>query len=481
MTVLAGLLLAGAIDLVIVEKSTGKPVPCRVHLKDPAGKPVKPPGLPFWRDHFVCPGRVRLDLAAGKHAYEIERGPEYSAASGTLEGDGEVRVELSRIADLASEGWWSGDLHVHRPAEEVELLMSAEDLRVAPVITWWNNRNLWKDRDLPADPLRRFEGPRLARVMEGEDEREGGALLYFNLAKPLAITGAGREHPSPMTFLSQARAQAGVHVDIEKPFWWDVPVWLSSGQADTIGLANNHMCRSSMMENEAWGRARDAKRLPPPLGNGRWTEEIYHKVLEAGLRVPPSAGSASGVLPNPVGYNRVYVQLDGELSWDAWWAGLRAGRSFVTNGPLLRAKAGDKLPGHVFVSAGPLELDFKAVLTSRDPVAAVEVVVNDVVVRSVPAGELGRIRLTESGWFLLRAATTRTDTFRFASTAPWWVEIGGKRERISRGAAKFFLDWAEEREKRVKVEDPAKREEVLEPHSAARRFWQDRLDRATAD
>jgi hypothetical protein len=58
-------------------------------------------------------------------------------------------------------------------------------------------------------------------------------------------------------------------------------------------------------------------------------------VLNCGLRIPPSAGSGSGVLPNPVGYNRVYVHLDEQLTYDGWWQGFKQGRSLVTNGPLL--------------------------------------------------------------------------------------------------------------------------------------------------
>jgi hypothetical protein len=50
-------------------------------------------------------------------------------------------------------------------------------------------------------------------MMGGEDEREGGALLYFNLSQPLAIAGAGREYPSPMTFLEAARRQKGAWVE----------------------------------------------------------------------------------------------------------------------------------------------------------------------------------------------------------------------------------------------------------------------------
>ena len=467
--------IALAIDVTVVDKATGKPVPCRIHLQDAAGKPVQAGSLPFWKDHFVCPGTVTLDLPAGKYAYEVERGPEWSQAKGEFDaGAGAVRIEIERLADLRAKGWWSGDLHIHRALEEAELHTAAEDLPVAPVITWWNKRNLWAGKELPAEPLRKFEGGRLVRGIEGEDEREGGALLFFNLGKPIAIQDAKREVPSPMKYVLEARAQDGVHIDIEKPFWWDVPVWLASGKVDTIGIANNHMCRSLMYESEAWGKARDVARLPAPRGNGQWTQEIYYHMLETGLRVPPSAGSASGVLSNPVGYNRVYVHLEGGLDWNRWWEGLRAGRSFVTNGPLLLATAGGKLPGHVFKDAG--EIEVAAELLGRESVPKLEIVRDGRVVGTAP----GRLTFTESGWFLVRAVTDNPKTFRFASTAPWYVEIGGK-PRVSRASAKFFLDWVDERMKRVKVDDPDERKSVLEPHQAARRFWQTRLDQATSD
>src|SRR5262249_15553543 len=152
-----------------------------------------------------------------------------------------------------------------------------------------------------------FDKNRFYHVMAGEDEREGGALLFFGLSRPLDIAKAAREFPSPMKFVAEAKQQPGAWIDIEKPFWWDVPVWLASGLGDSISLATNHMCRDRMYETEAWGKARDAQRLPPPQGNGYWSQEVYYHILNCGLRIPPSAGSASGVLPNPVGYNRAYV------------------------------------------------------------------------------------------------------------------------------------------------------------------------------
>jgi hypothetical protein len=484
---------AGAVEITITDKATGKPVPCRFHVKDAAGKPQRAAKLPFWRDHFVCPGTVSLDLAAGEYTYECERGPEYTLRKGSFtvadKEPAKLRIELERLADLAGEGWWSGELHVHRPLDDIELLMKAEDLHVAPVITWWNKRNLWADRKLPAELLVRFDGNRYYHVMAGEDEREGGALLYFHLPRPLAITEASREYPSPLQFVAEARKHKGVWIDIEKPFWWDVPTWVASGQVDSIGLANNHMCRSQMSETEAWGKPRVVERLPAPLGNGYWTQEIYYHLLNCGLRLPPSAGSASGVLPNPVGYNRVYVHVAKRFDHDAWWEGLRAGRSFVTNGPLLRVEADGKLPGHVFTAAEGKEVKVavKARLTSRDPIRTLEVIKDGQVERAMPfetwrkTGTLGTVTFTRSGWFLVRAIADNPKTFRFASTAPFYVEVGEGKRRVSKASARFFREWVRERAGRIKLDDVTQREEVLKYHTAAEKFWQDLVDRANAE
>jgi hypothetical protein len=482
------------VAITVRDKGSGQPVPCRVHLKDAAGKPQRAGELPFWFDHFVCPGTATIPLGPGKYTIQVERGPEYSRVAETLDVNAEDRLErayqIERLVDLAAEGWWSGELHVHRPVEAIELLMRAEDLHVAPVITWWNKRNLWDGKPGPSDPLVSFDGNRYFQVMAGEDEREGGALLYFHLTRPLAIASAAREYPSPMRFVEDAvRADEHVWIDIEKPFWWDVPLWLASGRMRSIGLANNHMCRDRMSEREAWGKPRPAELLPPPRGNGYWTQQIYYHILNAGLRVPPSAGSASGVLPNPVGYNRVYVHLDRGLTHDGWWDGLRRGRSFVTSGPLLRVTAKGQLPGHVFQApAGtPIALELKATLTAQDPIRVVEIIKNGQVERRVAfddvvkTGSLGAVGFQESGWFLVRAITENQETFRFASTAPFYVEIGDAKERISKASAQFFLDWTRERIARVKVDDPAERDEVLVHHHRAEKFWEERVARANSE
>lgn len=59
-----------------VNGAAGETVPCRIHLTDGKGKPLKAFGQPFWHDHLVCSGRVAVEAPARSYSYEIERGPE---------------------------------------------------------------------------------------------------------------------------------------------------------------------------------------------------------------------------------------------------------------------------------------------------------------------------------------------------------------------------------------------------------------------
>jgi len=96
-------------------------------------------------------------------------------------------------------------------------------------------------------------------------------------------------------------------------------------------------------------------------------------------------------------------------------------------------------------------------------------------------GKLGSLKFTESGWFLVRVIADNPKTFRFASTAPFHVEVGDTKRRVSRASAQFFLDWVRERMPRVKLTDAAQLEEVLAHHRAAERFWQEKVALANAD
>lgn len=482
------------------------PVPCRVHLRDGENKVVKPANWPAFDDHFVYSGKATFPLAVGTYRYEIERGPEFRTVRGAFEvarrGDKSLRLHIERIADLASQGWYSGDLHIHRRPQDMPLLASAEDLDVAPVITWWNSPS---SAALVSTKTKELDGASIIDDTAGEDERQGGALLFFGLPKPLPLPVSMRndrgeithragdardEYPSPTEFAWMARAQPGVHIDIEKPFWWDVPTWVAHGFADSIEIAYNQMTRASLHNGEAWGKERDRARYTGPAGDAYFSQDVYYHILDAGIWLAPSAGSASGVLPNPVGYDRVYVHLEGPLNYDQWWQGLKAGHSFVTNGPILLVKANGELPGHVFAAARKRSVDIalETRVVSNDPVERVEVVRDGGVVAtgapdasgvvSFPALSFGR-----SGWFLVRTIVTSSNNFRFASTAPFYVAIDPNRHRISKISVQFLLDWVEERMSRLRAGNmPAEKlQSVIAFHQEAARFWRRQLAQANAD
>ncbi len=477
--------------------ASGEVLPARVHLVDAEGKAVEPDGWPFYRDHFNFDGDAVLDLPVGEYRFTIERGPEYRRATGTIsvadDSRGPETVVLHRLTDLNRRGWWCGDVHIHRDPEVVPLLMASEDLNVGPILTVWNQRNHWSNRELPGQLVQEVGENRWIHLLACEDERKGGALLYFNLSSPLDFRGDGGEYPSPLKNLTIARKLAGAWIDIEKPFWWDVPTWVATGRIDSIGLANNHMCRSRMFESEAWGRPRDVTRLPPPRGNGFFTQELYYRLLNCGFRISPSAGSASGVLPNPVGYNRVYVYLGDSPSYEAWWRGLKVGRSFVTNGPLLLVNANGKLPGSVFQVGENLGVEIDVQVLSNDSIDRVELVVDGNIASVDKPNEEGKVAFKTSfktsGWFLVRVIASVSETFRFASTAPFYVEVAGKKSSPRREDVQYFIDWIEERMQQIegrstKEFGPFNRESalrllgVLKPHEEALLTFRTLLERS---
>jgi len=263
----------------VYDEEGNKLLPCRIHLRDSNSKAVRPPNLPFFHDHFVCPGKACIKLKPGLYRYWIERGPEYRRINGEVRILAGRRTErsfkLKRIADLRKDGWWSGEFHVHRPPEQMKLLMEAEDLHFACVITWWNGRGPWKENSMPQNTVVRFGQDYLCNIFAQEDERLGGALLFFNLPSKLPLPGSRALYPPSVHFLKQAKKLSGkegpVWADIEKPFWWETPVWLATQLVDSVGICHNHMHRGGVLDSEAWGRKRDRGKYPPAWGNGLWT------------------------------------------------------------------------------------------------------------------------------------------------------------------------------------------------------------------
>lgn len=483
----------GQLVITALDEKTHKPVACRMHLVGANKKPRTAAPAPFWSDHFVLPGKIALKLPLGHYTFEVERGPEYKTVDGnfTIEhfADDSKEIELHRFTDMSEEGWWSGDLLVRRPARDIEQLMAADDLHVAQVVTWWNDKSEGTGRPASKNPLVHFDKNRWYQVMAGGYSRAGTEVLCLGLPAPMLWPRNDPECPTVLQQLLKIRQEhRGLWVDLATSYGRDLPLLVAHGQVDSIEVANSHLCRKTVLADEAGGKPRDRDQYQGPFGYARWSQDVYFKLLDCGLRIPPTAGSGSGITPNPVGYNRVYVHLDGEFNYADWWKNLRAGQVVVTNGPLLRPKVEGQLPGYVFHGdeGKEMELQIGLTLSTREPLSYLDIVQDGQVAHSIRieefarSGRLPKLHFTRSGWFVIRAVTDLSETYRFAMTAPYYVEIGTK-PRISKQAARFFLDWVYEQARQIAIEDPQQRREVIEYHRKARDFWQDLVKRATAD
>ncbi|MFI4873754.1 MAG: CehA/McbA family metallohydrolase [Blastopirellula sp. JB062] len=481
----------GVFELQVVDAETKAPLSARMHLTNPRGNRQRVRGVPNLDDHFSFTGELRLELAPGRYQFELETGPEYRTRSGYFElksGDEDNNVlEMSRFVDMAADGWWAGDLFVEREERDLETLMLAEGLHVAVNHAWNNRQNAYEGKPVE-DPLATFGTDRAWWRLGGRDERGGGRMIFANLDAPLAVQQAKPEYPPTLSYAAEIKNNRLGHQAIDATAW-DLPLWVAHGAVDSVVIAGPELLRKGRAAKPAPG-SRPADRLlyPGAQGEARWAQHIYFHLLNCGLRIPPSAASGSGATDNPPGYNRVYVHLDEEFSYEAWWRELAAGRVMVTNGPMIRPLVEGRMPGDVFTAeAGQsLEIEIALNLGTRDKIAYLEVIKNGQVEHEVRLdeyakneGRLPKIQFERSGWFLVRAVAEVPETYRFAMTGPYYVQIGDQ-PRISKASAQFFYDWVFQRAGAIDLKDAGQRDEILELHRQSRNYWRDLFERANA-
>jgi len=193
------------------------------------------------------------------------------------------------------------------------------------------------------------------------------------------------------------------------------------------------------------------------LGMFRMNMETYYRLLNWGLKIAVGAGSATGVKPVPVGYNRTYVRTEPKGTIEDFYRNWKAGRNFVTNGPLLFLKAEEQIrPGdsiEMKKSGGEVKLNVS--VKSRQPLTSVEIILNGVVAHIFELDDVHQfngitsIPIKKGCWIAARCTSndrwlsdeelapfsrgkvtdrfpTRPSRLRFAHTSPIYVNVGGK-------------------------------------------------------
>jgi hypothetical protein len=172
--------------------------------------------------------------------------------------------------------------------------------------------------------------------------------------------------------------------------------------------------------------------------------EPLYKAWNCGYKVVASAGEDA--FPNfyrsyILGSNRVYVRSGAKLDYDQWTAAFRAGKSFVTSGPLVLLKVNGKEPGEeVSLPSGKHTVQVELEVKSITPVESIEVMHN-----GQSLGNVRTVTLDRSGWISVqvKAKYTRDPIRRpypFAATMPVWITVGGKPVR-SKADAGYFVQW----------------------------------------
>ncbi len=503
----------GTLRVIVSDAATGRPTAAKVFLRAADGKAYAPPEA-FQRvaaralhlDFFHTAGEFAVELPAGEASILAMKGFEREPAAASVEVRAgvvtQLRLDLERFTDYTALGWYSGSDHVHmnyggnlhNTPENLLFMADAEDLHVVgEKIANKDNRIFDHQFFNGAFDAGRSTPERI--LAWGEEYRPPfyGHINFINLAKHLispfttGYEGTAIEslYPSNTDMFRLARRQGAVGGYVH-PFSRDPE---SAGYAVARGFPVD-LALGAFEYLEVMTSAIQAEH----------TARVWHRALNCGFKVTASGGedSITGLHRTPaLGAARMYAYLGDRLVWDRWVDAVRRGRTFVTNGPLVRLAIDGRLPGaeiRLPPEGGSVQLEAR--LETAFPVDTLELVWNGDVLREIPlrtggrAGMLSeRIRVDRSGWYTLRAATEGPvlpidDSRLYAETGPIYVYCGAEPVRSAEDAA-YFIRWIDDITRQAD-EHPGwrserEREHVLGQFREARRvFEQRRLEASEA-
>jgi Tol biopolymer transport system component len=454
----------GTLRLAIKDSASGKPTVARISLREDGGRFHAPAGSLYrslrGRGHFYCDQTAELTVPAGTYHLSGYRGPEYKVATREIVVKAgqthEVTVELERWVHMAKDGWYSGELHIHanygygswfNTPETMRQQCVGEDLNVCNFMVANSDADVVYDRPFfrgGPDPLSTAEN-----ILYWNQEFRStlwGHMTLVNLGQlvePIFTGFAGTTNPydtpSNADIADRAHWQKGVvnYTHVAQAEDWTntpyaakaIPIDVALGKIDTLDI------------NNSW-----AASVP-----------LWYRLLNCGFRVPATAGT--DVFLNRIGSNlpggdRVYVHVAGPLSYEGWIDGLKAGKSFVTSGPMLTFTANGVGPGAVLKVGDKPRVAVKATARSQFPLAKAELIHNGKVIAAAKLADDGltatleqEVTLDRGGWLAFRAngpgtGDTATPSLN-AHTNPVYVEVNGVAPRSAEDA-RAFLKWIDQ-------------------------------------
>jgi hypothetical protein len=455
----------------VTDASSGQPTPCRVRFTGldgtyhaPFGRPsVFPPGNgdgggnlclagpaapsgdrsgPIY--YAYIDGACEIRLPAGVVHVEVARGPEYRPIDQDLNlkpGQLALRLTLERWCDARQQHWYSGDTHVAHLTPHAALLEGAgEDVAVVNLLAGAVPLAADEEVDL-ADSIAfhnvvAFSGQRPALERPGHLVAVNtfnchaalGSLILLNCHRvvyPLYFPSDDAiDEWALVDWCDQCHRKGGLVLAWRGAFnrSWETLADLVLGKVDGLCLVE--------------GAASDSE---DPFVSLR----LWHVLLQAGFRVPLTGGSWRRNNTTAVGERRTYARLlpGEEQTYPRWIEAVRAGRTFVTNGPLLFLQANGADPGATLDLADASQrIRVRVKAESLRPLDRLEVVANGkVVARAGPSGRAPSVAeletdvtLPEGGWLAARCLGPFDPLWRDvvgAQTSPVYVTVRGRARR----------------------------------------------------
>jgi hypothetical protein len=453
----------GQLDLTVVNQADGLVTTARTSLRHAGGKFAAPPGSLYrlQRDdlHFYVEGLAQIELPVGRYQLKAAKGPEYRVARAELEiKSGEttsLKVELARWTDQAAHNWYSGENHIHanygygawyNSPRTMRAQCSGEDLRVGNFMVANSDGDGVFDREYfrgSPDPL-------------SSDQ----LVLYWNQEFRATIWGH-------MTLLNLQHLVEPIFTGfLRTTHPWDVPTNadIADHTHDQGGFVN--YTHPAMTPLDPYHGPYTAKELPVDVAlrkvdsidvmgsNHEANLPLWYRLLNCGFRIPASAGTdcfLNRIVSRLPGSDRVYVHVGGPFTYQGWIDNLRAGHTFVTNGPMLTFQVDEKSPGETIPLRPGASVRVRATASSQYPLDRLDVVVNGRAAATIEA-EGGRqtlaidrvIPIPETGWVGVRAIgpshPDHPGPSLFAHTSPVYLEVAGK-PISARADAGYFLQW----------------------------------------
>lgn len=457
------------VHVTVVDDASGRPIPCRVHFRSPDGIPYQPHGhhnhvnsnLDTW--HIDIGGDVRLGqityayidgkcqgwLPQGQVIVDVARGFEYEPLRTQVQiepGQQELTLRLKRWTHMNARRWFSGDSHVHfLGAQGAHREAQGEDLNVVNLLQSQWGHLFTNTEDFIGGPTVTNQGNTIVYCSQENRQHLLGHLILWGL----------KELIMPWCSDGPDEAELGGTLEETMSRWADQ----THAQGGTVVIPHVPSPNGEPSVLVATGRADAVEMI------GMWWSyghHEYYRYLNAGYRLPLVGGTDKMSSQVPVGLYRTYAHLpeDEAFTYDNWCKAVRAGRTFLSGGPLLSftvegAQIGDTLR----LPQGGGTVAVEATAESIFPIHTLEIVQQGRVVASTGDANGARrlhlkttLKVEGHTWLAARCAgpnystTNHHDVWQrgiFAHTSPIYLAVGGDYWLYNQEAAQHMLTLVE--------------------------------------